>query len=176
MAREKVPGIVAIFSYLDDICKTVETIDKRRDFDGHEVYSHTSYHELIHLAEDKYGSSEVKWFTLVGALTGVCSGFAMCLWMDYDWPIVVGGKTAGIYSLPAYVVFGFELMILLGALATILGMFVMGRFPNPKDTVLDPRLSDDKFAVYLPGVSPDSEQAKLLKDLGAEEVYSTTGR
>ena len=102
------------------------------------------------------------------------AGFGMCLWMDYDWPIIVGGKTPGIYSLPAYVVFGFELMILLGALATILGMFVMGRFPNPKDDVLDPRLSDDKFAVYLPGASVDSEQAKYLKSLGAEEVYSTT--
>ena len=36
----------------------------------------------------------------------------MCLAMDYDWPLVVGGKTAGLYSLPAYVIFGFELMIL----------------------------------------------------------------
>ncbi|NRA44964.1 MAG: DUF3341 domain-containing protein [Oligoflexales bacterium] len=167
-------GIVAIYRYLDDVCEVAESIEKRDDFKDHEIISHTSYHELIHIAEKKYGISQVRWFTLTGALTGVFTGFAMPLAMDYDWPLVVGGKTAGVYSLPAYVVFGFELMILLGAIATIVGMFVMGRFPNPKATVFDTRTTDDRFAVFVPGVSIDSQQAKLLKEFGAEEVYSTT--
>lgn len=167
-------GVVGIFRYLDDVCSAIKLIEKRDDFRGHEVISHTSYHELIHLAEEKYGPSQVRWFTLVGAVTGVSTGFGMPLWMDYDWPLVVGGKQAGLYSLPAYVVFGFELMILFGAIATILGMFVMGRFPNPKATVLDTRLTDDRFAIFVPGVSLEGAQAKVLKELGADEVYSTT--
>lgn len=173
MSKNNTPGIIAIYSYLDDVCHVMEAIKDRKEFANHELTSFTSYHELMHIAEERYGSSQVKWFTLVGALAGVFSGFGMCLWMDYDWPIVVGGKTAGIYSIPAYFVFGFELMILLGALCTIAGMFIMGRFPNPKATIRDERTTDDKFAIFVPGVSEDSNQAQLLKDFGAEEIKAT---
>ena len=167
-------GIVAVFDYLDDFCEVTKTLHNRSDFKGHEALSFTSYHELMDIAHDQYGSSEVKWFTLTGALAGVTTGFGMPLLMDYDWPLVVGGKTAGIYSLPAYVVLGFELMILLGAIATIIGMLVMGRIPNPHVTIRDNRTMDDKFAVFVPGVDTQSEQAKFLKQCGASEVYATT--
>lgn len=173
MSINKEKGLVGVFRYLDDVCQTMDKIKDRGDFKDHELISPTSYHELIHIAEEKYGSSQVKWFTLAGGLTGVLTGFGMPLWMDYDWPIVVGGKTAGIYSVPAYFVFGFELMILFGALATIMGMFVMGRFPNPKATIIDERTTDDRFVIFVPGASSDGDQAKLLKEFGAEEVYST---
>lgn len=167
----KAGGIVAIFQYLDDVCTVIDKIKDRDDFENHEVLSHTSYHELMHKAEEQYGPSQVRWFTLAGALTGVTTGFGMPLWMDYDWPIVVGGKTAGLYSLPAYFIFGFELMILLGAIATILGMIVLGRLPNPKGRVFDPRITDDRFAVFVPGADLDGQQAELLTKFGAEEIF-----
>ena len=118
-------------------------------------------------------ASPVRFFTLVGALTGMFTGFGICLLMDYDWPMIVGGKQAGFYSLPAYVIIGFEMTILLGAIATILGMLWMGRLPNPKRRVLDERLTDDRFAIFLPGATLGSEQAVLLEQLGAEEVRAT---
>ena len=167
-------GIVAIFRYLDEICEVVETIRDKDDFRGHEITSFSSYHELMHLAEEEYGPSQVRWFTLVGALSGVFTGFAMPLWMDYDWPIVVGGKIAGIHSVTAYFIFGFELMVLFGAIATIMGMLIMGRIPNPRARIFDRRTTDDRFAVFVPGVSVESDQARLLKDRGAEEIYSTS--
>lgn len=173
MSRQQA-GIVAIFKYLDDICNLEKIIRDKQEFTGHEITSFTSYHELMHLAEEKHGPSQVRWFTLTGALTGVFTGFFMPLWMDYDWPIVVGGKTAGIHSVAAYFIFGFELMVLFGALATIAGMLVMGRLPNPKATIRDVRTTDDRFAVFLPGVSVESEQARFMKECGAEEIYSTT--
>ncbi len=165
-------GIVALFPYLDDFCQAVSRVGSDSDFHGHEVLSPTSYHELMALAEERYGPSPVRWFTLVGALSGMCTGFAMPLLMDYDWPIVVGGKSPGIYSLPAYVIFGFELMVLFGALATILGMLVMGRLPNPYGTVYHPRITDDRFAIFVPKVGVESSQAKLLHHLGAAEVFA----
>ncbi|MBP6217054.1 MAG: DUF3341 domain-containing protein [Oligoflexales bacterium] len=167
----KKPGLLAIFKYLDDVKAAAEAIEQKKEFQGHEIISHTSYHELMDHAEKIYGPSQVRWFTLVGALTGLFSGFALPLGLDYDWPLVVGGKSPGIYSLPAYFVFGFELMILFGAIATILGMLVMGRLPDPNARVLDPRLTQDRFAIFVPGVGVDSSQAKILKNLGAEEVY-----
>jgi len=98
MAKKQTDGIIGIFSYLDHVCDAMEKIKNRSDFDGHVVYSPTSYHELEHAAD--YGESPVRWFTLVGALTGIASGFGLPLLTDWDWPIVVGGKTAGLASLP----------------------------------------------------------------------------
>ncbi len=163
-------GVIGLFKYLDDTCDAMDQINLRKDCKGYEVLAPASYHELVERAETKYGVSQVRWFTLVGALTGVSSGFGMCLWMDYDWPIVVGGKLAGIYSLPAYFIFGFELMVLLGAIATILGMLVMGRLPNPRETFLDSRITDDHFAIFLPNASLESESVNVLKKNGACDV------
>ncbi len=164
-------GIIAIFKYLDLVCGAIEKIRERGDFAGHEVFSPTSYHEIEHACG--FGASPVRYFTLIGALTGTCVGFGLALACDWDWPIVVGGKTAGIYSLPAYVVLGFECTILLGVISTILGMLLMGRIPNPKRKVLDERTTDDRFAIFVPGARMGSPQAQFLKECGAEEVRST---
>lgn len=161
-------GVLAIYKYLDDVVHVMEEIRGRSDFQGHEVYSPTSYHEIEHAGG--FGSSPVKWFTLIGACMGTVIGFALPLATDYDWPLVVGGKSAGIASLPAYVVIGFELTILLGAIATIGGMLIMGRIPNPKATILDPSFTNDRFGVYVPKIDVDSAQAALLKKHGAIEV------
>lgn len=171
--KKRTDGILATFEYLDDLCDVMDKMKLRDDFTGHEVYSPTSYHEIVERAEERYGPSQVRWFTLVGALTGVTSGFGMCLATDYNWPIVVGGKMAGLYSLPAYVIFGFELMILLGAIATIFGMLIMGRLPDPYAKIFHPRITDDLFAVFVPGVDLGGAQAQLLKECGALEVTET---
>ncbi|MEZ4741924.1 MAG: DUF3341 domain-containing protein [Bdellovibrionota bacterium] len=172
MRKKDTKGILGIFSHLDHVCDAMEKIKSRDDFAGHAVYSPTSYHELEHAAG--YGPSAVRWFTLTGALSGIACGFGLPLFTDWDWPLVVGGKTAGIPSLPVDLVFGFELMVLMGAIATILGMLVMGRLPNPKDKIFDVRTTNDKFAIFVPGANLEGAQAKFLRDCGAEEVNVTT--
>jgi molybdopterin-containing oxidoreductase family membrane subunit len=164
-------GVIAIFKHLDTLCRAIEKIRERGDFAGHEVLSPTSYHEIEHACG--FGASPVRYFTLIGALTGTSFGFGLPLLCDWDWPLVVGGKTAGVYSLPAYVVIGFECTILFGVLATILGMLVMGRLPNPKRRVLDVRTTDDHFGIFVPGARTDGQQAHFLKECGATEVRST---
>ena len=166
------PGILGTFEYMDDALRAMDLLGSRSDAAGHELYSPTSYHELMDLAERRFGSSQVKWFTLTGALTGVATGFGLPLYCDWDWPIVVGGKTAGIPSLPAYVVFGFELMVLFGAVATIAGMLIMGRLPNIKNRVFDVRTTDDRFAIFIPGVVTSSEPVRVLRECGAEDVVT----
>ncbi len=161
-------GILAIFRHLDEFTSAITRVRVRPDCHGYEAYSPTSYHEIEHASG--FTDSPVKWYTLTGALTGMVGGFALCLATDWDWPLVVGGKTAGIYSLPAYVVIGFECTILLGAICTILGMLVHCRIPNPKDRVLDVRFTDDRFGIFVPGAMAEGEQAKFLKACGAEEI------
>ena len=94
----------------------------------------------------------------------------LCLAYDYDWPLVVGGKTPGIYSLPAYVVIGFEMTIMLGGLGTILGMLLLCKLPDPRHPVMDTRLTSDHFAIFIPAVDKDSKQVKALLACGADEV------
>lgn len=172
MANKKTDkGVIAIFQYLDTFCEAIEKVRIRDDFTGHECFSPTSYHEIEHASG--FGASPVRVYTLIGSLTGTTVGFGMCLLLDWDWPLIVGGKTAGIASLPAYVILGFECTILLGAIATIAGMLILGRVPNPKRKVLDPRLTDDRFGIFVPNVGPESAQAQILKELGAEEVRAT---
>ena len=161
-------GILAVYQYLDDLTATVKKVRELPAFKDYEIYSPTSYHEIEHAAG--YTDSPVKWFTLIGGLTGMTLGFALCLATDYDWPLVTGGKTPGIYSLPAYVIIGFEMTILLGAISTILGMLVCCKIPNPKDEVLDERFSDDHFGIFVPNASANDESARLLKEGGAIEV------
>lgn len=166
--KKRPGGILAVFQYLDDLTEAMEKARQRGDFDGHEVFSPTSYHEIEHAAG--FGASAVRWFTLIGAMTGTVAGFGLALLTDWDWPSVVGGKTAGLPSLPAYFIIGFELTILLGGIATVFGMLFMGRIPNPTQRILDPRFTDDRFGIFVPNASLDGEQAKLLKQCGAEEV------
>ncbi len=168
---DKDQGVIGIFRHLDTLCNAIEKVRERGDFAGYDVLSPTSYHEIEHACG--FGASPVRYFTLIGALTGTCSGFGLALLTDWDWPIVVGGKTGGIYSLPAYVVIGFECTILFGAIATILGILVMSRMPNPRRRILDPRTTDDRFAIFVPGARTDGPQGQFLKECGAEEVRNT---
>ncbi len=47
----------------------------------------------------------------------------------------------------------------------------MGRLPNPYGTIYDRRITDDRFAIFVPEVGVESAQAKLLASLGANEVF-----
>lgn len=163
-------GIIATFSYLDDLCDAIRHMREHPGFTGHEIYTPTSYHEIEHAAG--YKPSPVRFCTLIGALTGTISGFALPLFVDWDWPLVVGGKTPGLASLPAFVVIGFELTILLGAFGTIFGMLWFGRLANPLAKIYDVRTTDDKFAVVVPDADLSGQQASLLKQWGAEQVRS----
>ncbi|MBK8004711.1 MAG: DUF3341 domain-containing protein [Gemmatimonadetes bacterium] len=119
MARA-VPGVLASFEHIDAACDAITALRAkgRKDFT---VYSAAPNHEL----EDALGitSSPVRLFTLIGGLTGVTAGVAMTFWMSLDWPLLVGGKP--IATVPPYVVFMFELMVLIGALSTVAGVIIL---------------------------------------------------
>lgn len=166
--KKRPGGVLAVFQYLDHVVDAIEGIHDRKDFDGHEVFSPTSYHEIEEAS--RFGMSGVRWFSLIGGLTGTITGFALCLYMDTDWPIVVGGKTPGLHSLPVFAIFMFELTILFGGLATIFGMLIMGKIPNPTQRILDTRFTDDRFGIFVPNAALDGPQAQFLKDCGADEL------
>ncbi len=93
-----------------------------------DIYMPHPDHDIEHLIEEYTPPSKLKYFTLIGGLTGVTTGFVFQAWSSLDYPIIVGGKP--LLSWVAFVIVGFELTILFGALSTFVGMLLLGKFPK----------------------------------------------
>ena len=109
-------------------------------------------------------------FTLIGGLLGVTFGYWVAIWISDYWPIVVGGKPVA--SWVPYTIIGFELMVLIGSLATVFGMFAVSRIPRLTMTVgYDGRFSHGDFGIWVPA-GPDraGQAADVMRKHGAVEV------
>jgi hypothetical protein len=164
-ARQQ-PGILASFVHIDaavDAIRALRAMGLRKLV----VYSAAPNHELDEALAHRV--SPVRLFTLIGGLTGCAAGFGMTIWMSYDWPVLVGGKP--IASIPPYVVIGFELTILLGALSTVAAVALFSILMGRRGIAYDPRFSDDHIGIFVPA---DADQIgpveNLLRSAGAVEV------
>jgi Protein of unknown function (DUF3341) len=131
------------------------------------VYSAAPNHEI----EEALGisNSPVRLFTLIGGLSGCTAGFAMTIWMSRDWPLLVGGKP--IAAIPPYVVLGFEMTILIGALSTVAGMIILSLLKRTTGMAYDPSFTDDRIGIFVPsGADQAGALAALLDTAGAVEV------
>ena len=163
-------GILASYEFLDS---TVDAIEGLRKAGFEEIKAYTPYpdHHIEHALG--YGESPVRVWTLVGGLTGAATGLAFTTWTSIDWPLVVGGKP--MVSIPAFVPIIFEMTVLFGALATVIGLFVLARIPNLKPAVVyDPEFSAGRYGVYVEASSNRLEEArKIMK--GQEPVELREG-
>jgi hypothetical protein len=160
------PGVLAAFEHIDAATDAIKALRAR----GHRdltVYSSHPNHELEDALDTP--TSPVRLFTLVGGLTGCIAGFAMTIWMNLDWPVVVGGKP--IASVPAFVVLGFELTVLLGALSSVFGVALLSFLFRNQGAAYHPRFSDDRIGIFVP-VGSDKARAveELVRTAGAVEV------
>jgi hypothetical protein len=162
----RVPGLLASFVHVDAAADAIRALRAR----GHRnlvVYSAAPNHEIEEALDQAV--SPVRLFTLIGGLTGCAAGFGMTLWMSYDWPVVVGGKPIG--SIPPYVVIGFELTILLGALSTVAAVALFSVLLGKRGIAYDPKFSDDRIGVFVPsGADQLGSLEQLLRSAGAVEV------
>ncbi len=158
-------GVVASFRELDSAVHAVEELRKARIGDV-TVYTPAPRHEL----EDALGSpsSPVRRFTLVGGLLGVTFGYWVAIWTSDYWPLVTGGKA--IKSWIPYTIIGFEMMVMIGALATVFGMFYVNRIPRLTMTVgYDPRFSHGTYGVFV-ATEQTGRAEQLLRESGANDV------
>jgi hypothetical protein len=159
-------GVLASFIHIDgavDAIRALRAMGQRNLV----VYSPSPNHEIEEALSHRV--SPVRLFTLIGGLTGCTAGFAMTIWMSYDWPVLVGGKP--IASIPPYVVIAFELTILLGALATVAAVGLFSVLMGKRGVAYDPRFSDDQIGIFVP-VKPDDRASveQLMQTAGAVEV------
>lgn len=128
----------------------------------------------IHGMDEALGlkPSIVPWATFIGGLTGFCVALHLQIWTSaYDWPINVGGKP--MISGPAFIPILFELTVLLAGLSTAGFMFFLNGLPNAKPNPFDPRISDDRFALYIPFQGQKGSAGEVegfLNTLHAEKV------
>jgi hypothetical protein len=169
-AKRPVPGILGSFVHVDAAVEAIRALRAMglRDL---VVYSPAPNHEIDEALSHRI--SPVRLFTLIGGLTGCTAGFAMTIWMSYDWPAVVGAKP--IASIPPYVVIAFELTILLGALSTVAAVALFSVLMGKRGVAYDPRFSDDQIGIFVSS-PPDQRSAvdQLLRSAGAVEVRHET--
>ena len=161
------PGIIAAFEHIDSAVDAIEELRQKR-YGDLTVYSPTPRHEFDHALEAP--PSRVRIFTLIGGLAGATFGYWIAIWASAYWPLIVGGKPVA--SWVPYTIFGFEVMVLVGSLATVFALFGLSRVPRLTKTVgYDPRFSGGHFGIW---VDTSSEKAKEVVDLlrrhGATEV------
>ena len=165
-------GIWGTFEYIDDTSSVIEAL--RKDEQDYSVLAPCPRHELSDAMGDP--NSIIPFVTLVFGALGIFFGFGMTSWMSMDWVLPVSAKP--IVSLPAFTIFGFELMVLLGGVSTAIGIILLGLFDlNRKRMPGSPafkgygRFSNDRFGVV---VRCDEAQAgnveKLMKAHNVEEV------
>ena len=162
-------GVLGAFRELDSAVSAIEALKKDR-LGEIRVFSPTPRHELEHAIHAPH--SPVRLYTLIGGLAGLTFGYWIAIWVSDYWPLVVGGKP--IASWVPYTIFGFEVMVLVGALSTVAGLFINSRVPRLTMMVgYDPRFSHGDYGIWVecpPEKAKTAEQ--LLRDHGAVEVRS----
>ena len=161
--------IVGVFAHVDTTVRALEEL-RAKGYHDFTVYTPVPVHEIEDVVERDRPVSRVRLFTLLGALTGAVSGFMLTIWSSMQWNLVTGGKPVA--SIPPFVVIAFELTILFGGVATLIGMVVLGRLPKLRPSPgFDPRFTRDRFGVAV-RCAPDrgGSVREILGAAGAEDV------
>lgn len=160
-------GVIAHFRELDSLVEAIEELKEKRTGDI-TVYTPTPRHEIEHAIHPP--PSPVRKFTLIGGLCGLAFGYWIAIWASDYWPLVVGGKP--IASWVPYTIYGFEVMVLIGALSTVAGLFITSRMPRLTMMVgYDPRFSHGDYGVWVECPPEKARSAEeLLREHGAVEV------
>jgi hypothetical protein len=162
-------GLIAAFRELDATCDAIEAL-KAKNFDRFTVYTPAPRHEIEHALRPPI--SKVRRFTLIGGLAGATFGYWIAIWTSDYWPLVVGGKAIATWI--PFTIISFELMVLVGALSTVYGMFILSRVPKITQTVgFDPRFTGGDYGIYVEAPPERLREAEaMLREHGAVEVKS----
>jgi len=123
-------------------------------------------------AEEILGAkkSVIKRFTLFGGILGGVSGFALAAGTAVLYLHPTGGRP--IIPFPPFLIITYEMTILFGILATVIGFLISSRLPAIRDRAYAPEAAVDRFAVAV--TCDDDERvaqaAALLREAGAAEV------
>lgn len=162
-------GVLGIFSHVDTTLRAIRDL-RARGFSELTVYTPVPVEEIEHEVEQVRPLSKVRWFSVIGALTGTATAFFLTIWTSLKWDLVTGGKSP--LSIPPFIIIAFELSVLLCGIATLIAMLVLGRLPRVRPSAMyDPRFTVDRFGVAV-ACRPEQADAvrSVLSSAGAEEI------
>lgn len=161
--------VLGVFAHVDTTVRALENL-KAKGYHDLTVYTPVPIHEIEDVLERDRPVSRVRLFTLIGGLTGTASGFLLTIWSAMQWNLITGGKPVA--SIPPFIVIAFELTILFGGIATVLGMAALGRLPKlaPSPT-FEPRFTNDRFGIAVHCSADRGPSVRqIMTAAGAEEV------
>jgi len=168
MRRTPPRGVLGVFEHTDQLLAALRATQKAR-MTVRDVYSPVPLEQARDFVTP--GRSPVRFVTFVGAVTGLVSGLALAFMTSDVWHLVVGGKPVN--SIVPFLVVGFELTILFGALATLVALLVLARLPSvafPGPAYRE-QFSLDRFGVWIDCAAGDERAASdLLRQAGASDV------
>ena len=144
---------------------------RRRGYRIEDVYAPYPVHGMDRAAG--LAPSRLGWVCGAAGLAAAVLMMLFQVWVSAaDWPVDVGGKPMA--SLPAFVPVAFEAGVLAAALTTVAALFAVSRLrPGKRPGLVDPRVTDDVFAVVLDEADAafDPDEARdLLREHGALET------
>lgn len=162
--------ILGVFSDDEKMVHTAKLLKK----DGiiiYDIYTPFPLHGLDEILG--ITRSKLPIVTLIAGACGLLLALFFQVWTSaVDWPINVGGKP--MLSIPAFIPITFEIMVLLGALTTVVAFFFKANlFPGKEVVLFDHRQTDDQFilAVQRKDQSLDVDKiSAFLKLHGADQV------
>jgi hypothetical protein len=117
----------------------------------------------------------ISWVGLIGGLGGAAVALLMQIYVNYDYPLDVGGRP--VYAVSAFAVVTFELTILFSALSMIAAMLWQNGLPRLNHPVFAARrfylASKDRFFLCIRGddrAFEPRETAAFLRQAGALSV------
>jgi hypothetical protein len=142
-----------------------------RKLDAYTPFPIEELNDVLHLHKNK-----LPLIVLCGGLLGALTGYVMQYFVTVIYfPINVAGRP--LHSWPSYIVITFELTILLGAIATVLGLLALCGLPMPYHPVFNaPRFSAasrDRFFLCIEATDPMfnvQTTSRFLESMEAKEV------
>lgn len=166
-------GLLARFESPEDLMKAaVKVRDKGfQKFDCHTPYP-------VHGMDDAMGlkRSILGYIVGVGAVGGATVGMLLQWYVStVDYPIVISGKP--LFSWQAYMIITFVLMVLGGALSSLLGMFHLNRMPTFSHPLFNSKIfekaTDDYFFISIECGDPLFDEKKtvdFLSSIGGKDI------
>jgi hypothetical protein len=160
--------ISGVFEFKDKLLAAIRRL-KEAGIKDLEVRMPVPDHDILDAVDHK--PTPVGWFTLLGGIAGMTTGFVGPAWAHSHWGNIIGGKP--VISLPPFIVIMFELTILFGGVLTLIGLFLLCRIPSvgklKTDRHFDPRCSEDHYALIVNIPDGKLDEAKgILSEEGAE--------
>ena len=148
MAKSESYGLIAEFESPEQLIAAAKQAraDGYRELDAFTPFPVPELVDIFGLCD-----SRVRWLGLIGGLFGCGVALFMEMYVNFDYPIDVGGRPQ--YAISAFAVVAFELTVLFAALFPAFGMFALNGLPRLNYPMISAkasyRASRDRFLLCV---------------------------